>query len=144
MKIRLLMLLMCGLLCIPPAVHAEPLARGKNALDQQIAALQYQAKEIAKTREEKPSRSGLTIIPQFYFSHNDKITTNLSDGMGGKLEVGSGHASGGGFVFLATKEINKTLALTFYYQFVSMDYSGGALHPNSIQGLDVREDIRAF
>ncbi|MDR3361844.1 MAG: hypothetical protein LBO64_03250 [Desulfovibrio sp.] len=112
----------------------------QHDINMQMGALKYQTDEAAKPKDEKPSKDGFLLMPQYYYSGNGSITSNLSDGSGGKLKMNSGHASGGGLIAITTKEINKTLSLGFMYQLISMEYEGGALQPD-IPGLKVEDDI---
>jgi hypothetical protein len=68
------------------------------------------------------------------------MTTNLSDGRGGKLKGGSGHSRGAGLSVIAAGEINETLTLSLVYAFFGVEYKGGALRPDS-PGLEVKDDL---
>jgi hypothetical protein len=117
--------------------------RGQD-VKMQTAALQQQADEASRPQGGKPSKTGLVLMPQYYYTHNDSKTMNISDGMGGKMKVGGGHASGAGITAIATKEINRTLALSLIYSFVDMEYKGGAMHPDSVPGLDVKDRLNVI
>lgn len=127
---------------VASAVFAAGPESGQRELQLQQAELEHKLNQIQDPGQgapAKPSRTGVLIVPQYYHTHNSAMTTNLADGLGGRLKMGSGNADGGGFVFLATKEVNETLALSFFYQFIAMKYTGGALQPNSIPGLRITE-----
>ena len=139
-KIVLFVVLLFCVSTVPPAAFAAQRS-GEQDLKMQQADLEYKASQAAAPESKKPSRTGLTVIPQYYYSGNSAMTTNLKDGLGGRLKLDSGHANGGGFVVQATKEFSESFALNLQYFFVYMKYSGGALQPDSIPGLKMDEDI---
>jgi hypothetical protein len=155
MKIKLLLPVMAGSLLVfaSAAFGASPagmddgpagMSNGQAINKMQMAALQQQADEASRPQGGKPSKTGLVLMPQYYYTHNASKTMNVSDGMGGKMKVGGGHASGAGITAIATKEINKTFALSLIYSFVDMEYKGGAMHPNSVPGLDVKDRLNVI
>lgn len=125
---KVLFILCLALLIATPAMadNSSLVPQGPDPAKMGITVPSDLAAMAAGEEAGPPPKDAFVIIPQYFYSHYDSLNSNTG------LKSGSGHSNGAGFTAIATKDINKYLALSFMYQFVYMKQEGGGFLPNAV------------
>lgn len=132
-------LTIAALLCIGLSATAAERA------DPQIQILKNKA--FASLCEPNPCDEGpknsLVVIPQYFHAKHDSMTFRI-DGTKNAIKAAKGTSNGVGVTMLLNHKFSDFFGMSLFYEFVHMDYTGGAVVPNlPIAGGREKQDVNS-